>query len=294
MSDEMPEPEVNDQGMNDEPVILPGTDIRRLSVSQVNAFTRCARSWAYNRVAKIGSLMPGRVHSGSAMDAALNYYWNQRIGGRDPHPDDVKEIYSKTLHEILTKNEFILPDTTAFEDGPRLIDVFCHDTDIVNMTPVETQRKLDFTVGGIPFRGYADLITAVSDTPTGLGHIIADHKFTGRTPDRTKTERSLQLCLYSIAIHTGALSGFRAVRLINLVRLKREPKVVIHTHFVGEKQIADAERHVKNVFARMHMRHYPMTSPEDTFTCDPDNCSYWNICRGRDGGPTPIDGEYTP
>lgn len=278
MSEEKPE--------DPAPEIIPGTGITRLSVSQIGTYDRCPRAWAYSRISKIRPIMPGKVHSGYAMDKALNFYWRSRIENTPASVADVKTVFLNALMETA-----VLPaldtDLDAMNDGQRLIEIFMSDPDIIAMTPKQVQVELHYSVSGIPFVGHADLVT----TSDGIGDIIADHKFTGRTPDRQKTERSIQLCLYSLALHG---QGPRPVRLINLVRLKTKPKIAMDTHFVTDQQLEDTKRHVRSVFSRMKSGHYPMTSPENTYVCSNKSCSYWAICRGNPDGPQPITGEQNP
>lgn len=261
------------------------TNIHAKGISQVRTFLSCPRKWWYGND---GHKEPSKwaFIGGSAMDEALNIYWTARLNGREPNTATVVENYLALLNDQLLK-QGQPPGEDELEDyrvsGSRAIQGYMVEYAPFRK-PVSVQKEITGTIGGVQFRSFADLICANQDGSL----IVADHKFVGAAPARDKNpaESSLQLHAY------GMLEDIRHVEIVSILKRKTAPYTLVSPHFCSDTDFANLHLTFSQVEKAKKAGIATMADPGGfSGVCSQKMCGFWNICRGRVGGPLPVSCE---
>lgn len=254
-------------------------------ISQVRSFLSCPRKWWYWND---GHKEPPKwaFIGGSAMDEALNIYWSARLIGHEQPRETVLQNYLGLLNDQLEK-QGSPPGESEYDDyvesGGRAITGYLKEY-APHRRVISVQKEIKGTIGGVPFRSFADLICANEAGEV----IIADHKFVGQAPARDKNPAadSLQLHAY------GKLEGIRQIEIVSLLKRKTAPYTMVHPHFCTDTDWSNLDLTFNQVDRAKRAGIATMADPGGfSGVCSKKMCGYWNICRGRVGGPLPVSCE---
>lgn len=253
-----------------------------LSASWLNTWLKCPRMYGYAKVAGI-RVPPGwAMAGGSAMDATLNEHLSQRIlGVNGLRGSALVDYYQEKLKFYVQKYQPAGPRDPDLEtDGAKLLPIY-ERTISPKIEPVSVQKEVRIKIGERDFVAHIDLLRT---SPSGI--VVSDHKFTGKSPPANKASASLQLKAYDYVTNDPS----HQVELINLVRLKRDPKIVVQSYVVTDRDRQEFVQMVRWVSKMAATNIFPMTDATN-WVCNPQWCGYYSRCRGRAGGPEPIPGE---
>lgn len=255
-----------------------------LSASWVNTWLKCQRMYGYAKVAGIRTPPGWAMAGGSAMDATLNEHLDQRIKGVNGlRGTALVDYYQEKLKFYVEKYQPQGPRDADLEvDGARLLPLYEREVS-PKIEPVAVQKEVRIKIGDRDFVAHIDLLRA--STQRG-GVIVSDHKFTGKSPSPNKASSSLQLKAYDFVTNDPG----HQVELINLVRLKREPRIVVQPYTVTDRDRQEFLQTVRWVSMLTATNIYPMTDASN-WVCSPQWCGYYSRCRGRASGPELIPGE---
>lgn len=268
--------------------------------SELTTYLRCPRQLGYRRVLGLKIQPSATMLGGTSIDDTLTEHHTQRIRGvnglrgsalTDFFVAKLRENTGKALETGPLAGE---PDPDVERDGVKVLPVYERDYDPI-CTPVSVQKEVSKSYPAeIDQPGYLEkaevrLVGHIDlKRKTAVSTITADHKFTTKSPSQMNAAVSLQLQSYD------ELDGddTHAVELVLLRRLK-EPKVETTQSFVTKEQRSAVVQTLKNAWWAVSRRFFPMTEPSNWW-CSKSWCGYYQICRGREGGPLPIPGEVNP
>lgn len=257
-----------------------------LSASWLSTWLKCPRQFGYAKVSGI-RIPPGwAMVGGTAMDHTLNEHLTQKIQGvnglRGTALTDYYVTTLRRLGEKLQPTGEKDPDLEA--GGAKLLPLYERQVSD-KIEPLEVQKEVRIPFPDLGpnrvFVAHLDLIR--SNGPT---KVISDHKFVGKSPMPDKAVKSLQLRAYDYVIDDPS----HQVEMINLVRLKRDPKIVVQPYIVTPDDRAEFLRMLRWVSRMSATKLYPQCDPT-SWVCNPNWCGFYSLCRGRKGGPLPISGE---
>ena len=254
-----------------------------LTVTRMTSYERCPRQWGYTYVSGLRSPPGWAMIAGSAMDATLNEHLDQKIKGVNGlRGSALTDYYVTQLRKLVEEQTPVGPkDDRAETDGVVLLPMYEHEVS-PKIEPIEVQKEVEYEIGGQKYLGHLDMTRRAGDGAV----IISDHKFTSYTPRPDKAAKSLQLRAYDLAINDPS----HRVELINLVRLKREPKIIVTPHVVTDQDRRELLMKWTQTAALIDTMIFPMIDPS-SWNCNPDSCGFWSRCRGNPRGPEPIPGE---
>jgi RecB family exonuclease len=167
----------------------------RLSFSRVDSYERCPLLFRFRYVDKLPSTPSPDLSWGSAIHAALEVWWSQKL----PSPPPVEVLY-RALYEHWEDTGF------ADMDRERKLVWYRHARDVLSRhhelyaadyrPAVACEQWFELDLGdGVAVRGSID---HVARTPSG-GLGIVDWKTNRRARSRSEVASSLQLAIYALA-----------------------------------------------------------------------------------------------
>jgi len=220
-----------------------------------------------------GIKMPPRsaLTKGKCVHKGIEHNYRQKIESKeDVKVNEVKEVVSSEFDE--RKDE---TDWRDGEDPGKIKDrtVGLAEMYHVNMAPtiqplwVEQEVEVPIETFGLVLKGYLDLVDE--------DMWIRDNKTTGRTPNKSTVDKSLQLSAYYFAYRAITGESPKGVKLDYMVDIKT-PKLVT---FEGTRTDREIDRFVNTAgsvaAAIKNNVYYPN---EGNFMCSPEHCGYWDIC----------------
>lgn len=242
-----------------------------LSPSQINMYLRCPAQYYFRY--EEGIKMPPRsaLTKGTCVHKGIEHNYRQKIESKkDVKVNEVKEVVSSEFDE--RKDE---TDWRDGEDPGKIKDrtVGLAEMYHVNMAPtiqplwVEQEVEVPIETFGLVLKGYLDLVDE--------DMWIRDNKTTGRTPNKSVIDKSLQLSAYYFAYRAITGESPKGVKLDYMVDIKT-PKLVT---FEGKRTQREIDRFVNTAgsvaAAIKNNVYYPN---EGNFMCSPEHCGYWDIC----------------
>lgn len=168
------------------------TAIRRLSASSLNTYLRCPQQWKLKYVDRLPEEPKPFLNLGSAVHAALETFYDGRLTKPPP------------LEEVLTAfEEEFDPDAYQTEEererrhrnGLEMVRAY-YEKHAEDFEPAfDTEKRLSFEVGGVPFTGFVDRLDKVD----GDKLRVVDYK-TGRAVDLERVRTDRQLTLYQLGV----------------------------------------------------------------------------------------------
>src|ERR1044071_10463823 len=137
-----------------------------LSGSSIAAFWRCPQKWAYEYIERRPHSSSIRQVIGVSTHKAAEVNFERKIETEVDEPLDViLDVFSTTydagLDDVEVAEEPVGP---AKDSGAGLVRLFHRDV-APPIKPLWVERPIQYTIAGIPFSGYIDL---VARTPQGM------------------------------------------------------------------------------------------------------------------------------
>ena len=244
-----------------------------LSVSQVNMYLRCPKSYEWRYVK--GAISPPAIAmtEGSAIHKVLEMAHNEKRRSKQPAGlDAMLDAYhqywqaekSKCEYEDETDEEIVRRD----EQFIRLY----HKDFVPKIIPVAVEHTLlfPFTRFDIPVKGVIDLIDNGEEDELST---VVDHKVVGKTKSQGEVDGDMQLSLYTYAV------GLPKARFDMFVKNK-SPKIVTAKTLRRPRDILWVETIFAEVAQAIDKGVFPPCSPIE-WACTKKFCGYYDRCRGK-------------
>ncbi len=244
-----------------------------LSPSQVNCYLHdCQVKWYYRYVLRLPESSDANRALGRAFHAAIGQNFKQKIETREDLPvEGVLAIFRDALRCELENVDGDL-DRAARDEldatGAALIAVYM-DQGAPSIEPAAVERKVAGEIGGVPVRGYIDLLDV-------HGNII-DFKSAAKKPSGVRPDYRLQLATY--AMLEPEASG--RARLDTVTKTKT---VQLHQQTID---VIDCDRKMAErlyPLAQESMRAGIYTPNRGSYLCSRKYCSFWQRCSDEYGG----------
>lgn len=241
-----------------------------LSVSQINMFRRCPRSYYYRYMENLIIPPNAAITRGTAVHSGNEFNYRQKMETeRDLPLKEVQEFVSATYDEKAEETDFAGEDKGKIKDSTIGLTTLYHTEIAPTVQPQAVEEKVEVAFEGTDYTllGYIDLIDQHKQ--------IRDTKTTGRSPGESILTDNLQLAAYSMMYRTMFDSEESGVALDYLVATKTPKTVKLET------RVTDADRTrflrtMDSVAGAIKSGHfYPN---EDSWICSPKHCGYYAKC----------------
>lgn len=261
-------------------ILLPN----HLSYTQINTYLQCPQKYKFQYIDKLPwPFTPAALTFGSAIHAALERFYLDRLRGILSFPDDLKSVFDTSL--LTTAGEKDLKFKDGFDpvelqkQGHGLLDCFLKHVTPGTVLGVEEAFSLELVdpetgeVLDVPFVGKVDLIEQAPD-----GQIwLVDFKTASQRYTEDNVRRDLQLSAYSLYARTAYAGEDSIVRLRFDVLLKtKTPQCVLYT---TERTLQDAQRFTRIVLAIWRAIQGGHFYPNPGWQCQ--DCPYSGHCEHR-------------
>lgn len=240
--------------------------LTRLSVSRVNTFLRCPRSFYYHYVEQLDTPPGSALCEGKALHAALAIAHTEQKAKYAVPPLDLlldahADVWKDEQKEVGSWDK---DDTPASVDrrGKTFLKQYYEDH-LPHVIPTAVEMGFETMLGGYRVIGYIDLI----DRDT-----IVDHKVVARA---VKADFSKQLMLYSF------VTGTTKARF-NLFKKLKKPVIdtteaTFHDgHFQRlSKLFSDVGQAIQMCYRQGH---FPRCDWEQSWMCNRQRCGYFERC----------------
>jgi len=140
-----------------------------LSCTQIGMYEFCPRKWYYRYALGIKFPKTAALHFGSAVDEALNYYFEEKIKGSAPLMSKVHNVFFETFDKDANEVNWGADNASQLrKNGPAIIDAYVASFDrITSATDVQTECRVHLDNGGM-LLGFIDILEedAIVDTKT--------------------------------------------------------------------------------------------------------------------------------
>ena len=243
-----------------------------LSPTGVNQYLSCSFRWYAKHVLKVPDPKTGSTLLGSAVDRALTENFREKIETKCDLPlAGVRAIYLKTWDDLNPEAEF-----HRDEDPGQLrlegegLTMLLMDRWAPTIEPAAVQLKVSGPIGGVPVRGYIDLLDVD-------GRVI-DLKTAKKTPSEISSDYRFQVATYARLLPREATGiGMVATAVRN-----KTPKIVEHTFQIDASDVASVERLYPIV--QQSIRKGVFLPNRSHFMCSRRYCSAWRVCEKEFGG----------
>jgi RecB family exonuclease len=257
-----------------------------LSPSSANGYLGCGFKWFGRYILKLPDPPTGALTMGSAVHAAINANFEQKIETREDLPAaGVKAIYTEAW-DLLVKGEYppryqggkpALPTEFRDDEEPgelkkqgealtlKYLDEACPEIE-----PAAVEFPVTGTINGIRVRGYIDLL----DTQ---GRII-DLKTAARKPSEISSDYRFQVATYRQLLG-GIVTG--EARVDTLVKTKT-PQLVQIGCTVDQSDVEATEKLYPLVQRGIRGGFFPPNRASNL--CSRKYCAFWRACERQFGG----------
>jgi len=248
--------------------------IEHLSVTQVNSYLRCPRSYYYRYIEGLIKPPAGVMVLGKAYHEAVAYDLNHRIIGEIISADELSDTFS-TSWERQVNNKKTSEDEDELEfdsidwgdnepgklkdDGISLAKMY-QERVAPSLQPIMVEEREQYNIDGIPFVLIRDVVEKSGQT--------RDHKVKARRFSELDLKQDLQPTAYT----KGQFPFIFDIAL-------RQKNLAIESVPVARTQ-QDWDwfvLQVKDVWEAIQKGNFPRRSVG--WHCSPDWCGYWDICR---------------
>lgn len=140
-----------------------------ISCSSIAMYEFCPRKWFYRYPMGVKFPKTTPLHFGSAIDEAINFYFEEKIAGRKVPLKKVHEVFWREFDKDVDEVRWGDDDPKQLrKNGPVVLDTYINEFDrITAPTDVQTEIRVVLDNGGI-LLGYIDILeeNAVVDTKT--------------------------------------------------------------------------------------------------------------------------------
>lgn len=245
-----------------------------LSVSQVNMYLRCAKSYEWRYIKGEKRPPAAAMAEGGVMHKVLELAHNTRKdSNKAAGLDTLLDAYHQHWQAMKATEEIDLIDeneSEIFKRDEQFIRLY-HSEFLPKIIPefVELRFFIPLTEFRIPVLGFVDLIDSGEEDKI---HTVVDHKVTERTKSAAEVENDMQLTLYTHA------TGLPKARFDMFVKTKT-PKIVSLKTLRRSKDVHWVETIFAEVAKGISLGVFPPCSPAD-WMCNEKNCGYYSACRG--------------
>jgi hypothetical protein len=243
-----------------------------LSVSQVNMYLRCAKSYEWRYVKKQISPPLARMSEGTAIHKALEVAHNERKRSRQAASlSTILDAYHQSWQAQRAEIEY---EDESEQDIIKRDETFIrlyHREFVPKIVPeqVEMEFWVALTEHHIPVRGFIDLID--SGEEDGM-HTIVDHKVVQRAKPAQEVQNDMQMTLYT---HAVSLPKARFDMFIKTKTPRIDSLRTVRT----SNDIRWVEKVFNEVALGINKGVFPPCSPTN-WMCNEQQCGYYSRCRG--------------
>ena len=262
-----------------------------LSASSLNCLLTCPRQYEFRYIERVPVAPTASMLTGTALHRSLETYYRGVIANPANRltPAQMADLAEATLHEMLTSEEHYLTGAEQEEASVTVRDLASAYAEHVapEIVPLAVEQEFVWLSRcGVPILSYIDLRHKL---PNG-SESIADYKVTSKRWTIDKLVNSLQFNLYSMVTGIGNIEIHNLVKAAPAKRASTAKPVddvidvapnlrILRRYFDGSANgyLEDLiERAAKLITSGVFM-----PCAMDAWCCNPDWCSYWNICRGK-------------
>ncbi len=241
-----------------------------LSVSQVNKYLACPKSYAYKYIEGLPETIGSSLVVGQSFHKVIEEANKRKMEtGELLNEEEIKSIYkahwNSRVHEIDWKDDED-PEQEQ-ERGLTLANAYLNDIG-KTLEPVGFETGFTVEVEEIPFKGYIDLMEADGS--------IRDLKTSKKSPAKDTAEKSLQLTAYAHAYREMTGLKEKGCSLDYAVSLKT-PKIVRLETEITEARIDRFKDTVWQVANAIEKGVFPRN--ESGTACS--YCSFKEFCKGE-------------
>ena len=244
-----------------------------LSVSQVNMYLRCARSYEMRYVKGVIRPPKARMTEGSAIHKALEVAHKHRKNSKQPAKlDMLLDAYSTYWQAKKAEVEFEDETETDIMKRDETFIRLYHRDFIPKIVPEQVEMRfwMPMTEFKIPVMGFIDLVD--SGEEDGM-HTVVDHKVVDRRKTKAMADGDMQLTLYA------HVTGLPKARYDMFVKNKTPILDTLRTVRTS-KDIKWVEQIFSSVAQAIAKGVFPPCDPTG-WMCNSDQCGYWSECRGK-------------
>jgi CRISPR/Cas system-associated exonuclease Cas4 (RecB family) len=249
-----------------------------LSVSQVNSYLRCPRTYYFRYIKNVIRPPGARQTEGSAVHKTLELaHKTKKETKKAVELDTMLDAYHQAWQDLKVDIEFDDQDDKEDDIVKRDVKFITkyHKEFIPNIDPQQIELKffIPLTSLRIPILGYIDLIDGGEEDkiPT-----VVDHKVVEKSKTQHDADTALQLTLYAHA------TGLSKARFDMFVKTK-EPKIVTLRTTRTTNHVRWAETVFEEVAQAISKGIFPPCAP-DSYTCTPRWCGYYDMCHALKKG----------
>jgi len=165
-----------------------------ISCTQLNLYNFCERKWFYAYALRLPTPVTAALHFGKSVDDSFNFYYDEKIKGRNPPRSAVYASFYESFEKGKDKVEWGGDDPKhLIKIGPEVIDSYLDNfDDLTQAIDVQTECNIHLDNGG-RILGFIDILEkdAVVDTKTAA-------KFWNDSGRYAKHLQELQPLAYSL------------------------------------------------------------------------------------------------
>lgn len=200
------------------------------------------KSFFGNTNTVIGTIIHGRIHK---------YY-----DGIEPVDIDDEFQYVDSYKDVAEVNAW-----TVADEVDRLWD-------LVRLAYLEKYPKPDKVEGAIKFEIPNSKYYIGGSFDALEGNTVIDFKTTSTTPKKINVSHRLQLLMYSLILNLKGIKTNK-MRVVYIVKLKKEPKVVILEEDISKQDLDYIKTQIKNIVKRLELVDEDETLRELLFAPNP-------------------------
>ncbi|PIS07635.1 hypothetical protein COT78_02965 [Candidatus Berkelbacteria bacterium CG10_big_fil_rev_8_21_14_0_10_43_13] len=239
------------------------TETIKLSRAMIDDYYTCPKKFYFAHVVKIPLLKNHYLMYGTAVHAALDYYFSKKIRGDTPSLEELITQFDTAFRNV----GFI---TTEHEDlrhrqGINTLTRFYTDDQKQPTLPSEVETPFEFAENKVKINGRYDLITGAKENAE-----IVDFKTSNVTEQKEADRRiksSTQMMIY-------ALAWFEKFKVIPKTTLVFIESGLTGSRIFNMKELEETKQMIFDVAARI--RKNDMSAKPDAFQCK--QCPYSDIC----------------
>ncbi len=235
----------------------------RLSRQQIDDYFTCPKKYYFAHIIRIPLLENHQLMYGTAVHAALDYYFQRKISGEKIALDQLLADFRQAFHSVgfITREH----EDKRFQAGIGALTKFYKEDQKNGSIPNRVESAFVFSTGDVIVNGRFDLIYG-----TGKSSEIRDFKTSnvaGQKEADRRIKESTQMKIY-------ALAWFEKNRVIPKTTLYFIESGLMGERIFAEKELEEAKRMIETVAAGI--KKDDTTAKPDRFSCQ--YCPYKTIC----------------
>ncbi|MDP4010621.1 MAG: UvrD-helicase domain-containing protein [Candidatus Roizmanbacteria bacterium] len=248
-----------------EPVILPPTEVKNISYSQLQTYEMCPLQYKYQYILKIPTAPGSAASFGSTIHNVLQKFYKGFATDSTwdlPHLLNILETmwipigYSSQAHQKRMK-----------EEAKEMLENYYHSFHTPEIKIIDLEKLFKIRIGSSEFlTGKIDRV----DQKKNGGIEVVDYK-TGRRPDDKKLKKDLQLAIYAKAASDPGLYNIPIEKIdLSFYYLQAREKITLNR---TTEDLEEVQTRVKDVVQKIRGQQF---EPHVGLWCD--YCSFRMIC----------------